>query len=143
MYWVRRSWDQSSSFSYMYFVELEVTLQQQLLDRGRANLEVDRIFLRRFAGATGSHWASLAALLSYTAAETERFLESETPALQVLQGWKLATRPTYGYLLNILRAPFLLPSFFRRFHVLCPSSAAGGTELRSVRHMEQRNFGYG
>jgi len=98
----------------------------QLLDRDKANSEVDNIFLRMFAEVAGEKWPSLAALLSHTANDIEELESEQCPALCMLRGWRERVAPTYGYLLSLMNAPFLLPGFFKRLkpppRVLLPSN---------------------
>jgi len=106
--------------------DVEVVLQMQLLDRDKANSEVDDIFLRMFAEVAGEKWPSLAALLSHTADDIEELESEQCPALCMLRGWRERVAPTYGYLLSLMNAPFLLPGFFKRLkpppRVLLPSN---------------------
>ena len=94
--------------------DVEVALQTQLLNKDNANTELDDIFLRMFAEVAGEQWPSLAALLSHTVQDIEAFEREQHPALCMLRGWKQSTSPTYGHLLSVMKAPFLLPGYFQR-----------------------------
>ena len=100
--------------SHLHLTEMEVTLQTQLLDINQANTEVDDNFLRMFADVVGTRWSFLASFLSHTAAEIEEMERQESSGLCVLQTWRDTTHPTIGHLLILLKASFLLPSFFHR-----------------------------
>ena len=99
---------------FLFSTATEVALQLPLLDANKANTELDEGFLRMLAELVGSQWSSLASLLSYTRAEVKEAMLNENPALSLLKRWKQHTQPTYGYLFGILKAAFLLPSFFVR-----------------------------
>ena len=94
------------------YSEIEVALQQQLLDKDKANKEMDDIFLRMLSEVVGRTWPSLASLLSFTVVEVEELAKEKNPALTMMQKWRAAARPTYSVFMSLLQAPFLLPAFF-------------------------------
>ncbi len=107
-------------------------LQLQLLDVDKANTDVEESFLRKLSDLAGSQWPSLASLLSYTSAQIEESLTGDTPALSLLLQWKMEKCPTYGYLLSLLRASFMLPSYFTRTGNLKLRQSSTETEDRET-----------
>ncbi len=115
-----------------FYTATEVALQSHLLDVDKANIELEEDFLRMLADQAGSLWTSLASLLSYTSAEVEEMLVNDNPAVSMLQGWRQTNHSTYGNLLSLLKAAFMLPSFYNRARHLRASHSTAASERHEI-----------
>ena len=66
----------------------DVDLQRKLLDPSHASCELDGDTLQQLIDAIGDKWASIASLLSFSAAEIEQIRSEDCPAQAMLQKLK-------------------------------------------------------